>query len=234
MECQTCSKCPKYPVRLPCCQRLHCRGCAWRGLVNNCKYCWYPSCSDKPKLSYDLPVISNLQQDLDSVKVAPSGLIEPKQIEKPEEDSVNSNLDSNRNNQDLKTQPKFKLTCSICSKWFSIISSYKVHILTHFNQDFLSVLPQSSHYECPERGCKKSHKNWHALARHYAFKEDKFFTVTKRKPEDFPLLVKKYGRRTSEVKSSEKKNRPVCKNKEKDVPKSRRTETDGEIKKKET
>ena len=241
LECQACSECPKYPVRLPCCQRLHCRRCAWKGLVDNAKYCWYPSCAARPKLSYNLPVIScqtpNVLQELNPVKVTPNDLDEPKSIAVPQQNSVLPNVETT-NTEDLKSQKIKKLICSICAKVSSSISSYRGHILSHFQQDFLSVLPKcsASHYQCPL--CGATHKNWHSLARHYAFKENKFFTVTERRPEDFPLLVRK--RRTSvltssvskksSVENSRPKNPVIGKSKVRHVSKANRKKSNGGIK----
>ena len=105
--------------------------------------------------------------------------------------------------------------CSICNKVYNNLSAYKCHILSHFESEFKLFLNKSSPYECPE--CKVSHKNWHSLLRHYAFKEDKFFSVTQKQPEDFPLLVRKYVRRSVPSKDEDEVSPPPKKKKKKRI-----------------
>ena len=172
LKCNVCHKCPPLrPVQLPCCERLHCRGCAWGSIIKNGFCCLYSSCSGNPKLNrlYNLAILSTEE------------LVKIQELKTKE-----------NNNQSPHSEPKYK--CCFCNKGYNGLPAYKSHILTHFESEFKSFLNKSSPYQCPE--CNESHKNWHTLVRHYAFKEDKFFSVTKTRPEDFPLLVRKYVRRS--------------------------------------
>ena len=180
LECNRCHECPPLrPVQLPCCERLHCRPCAWKGILENGKYCWYSSCAGNPKLSYELAILSTEE------------LIKLQELKTKENVSVKNNPKSP---DDLQSETEYKFHCRMCSKVYNNIPAYKSHILSHFDSEFQSLLSKSSPYQCPE--CNVSHKTWHTLVRHYAFKEDKFFSVTKSRPEEFPLLVRKYVRRS--------------------------------------
>ena len=183
LTCETCQKSARNPVRLPCCQRLHCRRCAWRGMYQNAKYCWYPSCKGKKKLSYNLPEICS-------------------ETPEKENDSHSVANKAKASNNDADLQHKF--TCHICDNSYKSLPAYKGHILTHYNIQFSSILSKCSPFECPK--CKVCHKNWHRLILHYAFKEDQFFFVTKNEPKDFPLLVRKYERRTAQNKEKTEKS----------------------------
>ena len=180
LKCNSCHKCPPLrPIKLPCCETLHCRACAWKGILENGKYCWYSSCSGNPKLSYNIAILSTEE------------LIKIQNLKTKGKDSLNNNLKSP---EDLHSEIKYKFSCCFCNKVYNNIPAYKSHVLSHFDSEFKSVLNKSSPYQCPE--CNVSLKTWHTLVRHYAFKEDKFFSVTKSRQEDFPLLVRKYVRRS--------------------------------------